>query len=64
MIRGDALADAQSLLPSVDAADTTSSGTTLSVVITGHVDHGKSTVIGRLLADSGALPDGQARADP
>lgn len=31
----------------------------LSVVIGGHVDHGKSTVVGRLLADSGALPDGK-----
>lgn len=31
----------------------------LRFVILGHVDHGKSTVIGRLLADSGALPDGK-----
>jgi bifunctional enzyme CysN/CysC len=31
----------------------------LRVVTAGHVDHGKSTVIGRLLADSGALPDGK-----
>ncbi len=31
----------------------------LHVVIAGHVDHGKSTVIGRLLADHGALPDGK-----
>lgn len=30
-----------------------------SVVIVGHVDHGKSTVIGRLMADSGGLPDGK-----
>jgi bifunctional enzyme CysN/CysC len=31
----------------------------LRVVIVGHVDHGKSTFIGRLLHDSGALPDGK-----
>lgn len=29
------------------------------MVIAGHVDHGKSTVIGRLLADTGSLPDGK-----
>lgn len=31
----------------------------IDIVITGHVDHGKSTVIGRLLADAGTLPDGK-----
>jgi len=31
----------------------------LSVVIAGHVDHGKSTVVGRLLADTGSLPEGK-----
>ncbi len=31
----------------------------LPIVIAGHVDHGKSTVVGRLLADTGALPDGK-----
>lgn len=34
----------------------------LSVVTVGHVDHGKSTVIGRMLADAGALPDGKLEA--
>ncbi|NLE22009.1 MAG: adenylyl-sulfate kinase [Actinobacteria bacterium] len=31
----------------------------LDLVAVGHVDHGKSTVIGRLMADTGALPDGK-----
>ena len=31
----------------------------MSIVIVGHVDHGKSTVVGRLLADSGSLPEGK-----
>ena len=33
--------------------------TQMNIVIAGHVDHGKSTVIGRLLADTGSLPDGK-----
>ena len=31
----------------------------LDIVMVGHVDHGKSTVIGRLLADTGSLPEGK-----
>jgi bifunctional enzyme CysN/CysC len=31
----------------------------MSIVIVGHVDHGKSTVIGRLLADTHSLPEGK-----
>ena len=31
----------------------------MNIVIVGHVDHGKSTVIGRLLADTGSLPEGK-----
>lgn len=37
-----------------------SSGTDqISIVMAGHVDHGKSTVIGRLLAEINALPQGK-----
>ena len=31
----------------------------MDIVFVGHVDHGKSTVIGRLLADTNSLPDGK-----
>ncbi len=31
----------------------------MNIVIAGHVDHGKSTIIGRLLADTGSLPEGK-----
>lgn len=34
----------------------------MNLVVTGHVDHGKSTVVGRLLADTGSLPDGKLEA--
>lgn len=31
----------------------------MNIVIVGHVDHGKSTLVGRLLADTGVLGDGK-----
>lgn len=34
----------------------------MNIVIVGHVDHGKSTVVGRLFADTGALPQGKLEA--
>lgn len=39
----------------VDAA----SARQLKIVIVGHVDHGKSTFVGRLLHDTGSLPEGK-----
>jgi len=34
----------------------------IKLVIAGHVDHGKSTIIGRLLADTNSLPEGKLEA--
>ncbi|MBI2978832.1 MAG: 50S ribosome-binding GTPase, partial [Rhodospirillales bacterium] len=34
----------------------------LNIVVVGHVDHGKSTVIGRLFHDTGSLPEGKLEA--
>jgi len=34
-------------------------GENLNLVVVGHVDHGKSTVIGRMLADTHSLPEGK-----
>jgi len=31
----------------------------MNIVVVGHVDHGKSSIIGRLMADTGSLPDGK-----
>jgi bifunctional enzyme CysN/CysC len=31
----------------------------MNIVIAGHVDHGKSTIIGRMLHDTGSLPEGK-----
>ena len=32
---------------------------TLKIVVVGHVDHGKSTVVGRLIFETGSLPEGK-----
>ena len=38
------------------------SGQRLDIAIVGHVDHGKSTLVGRLLHDTNTLPDGKVEA--
>ncbi len=43
----------------ITATDTQVSQAHLNIVIVGHVDHGKSTLVGRLYADTGSLPDGK-----
>jgi bifunctional enzyme CysN/CysC len=44
------------------SAAPTATSRRLSLVIGGHVDHGKSTIIGRLMADTGSLPEGKLEA--
>ncbi|HET9727083.1 MAG TPA: GTP-binding protein [Gemmatimonadales bacterium] len=50
-----------SIAPSVPAPSVAAPPGTqrMNIVIVGHVDHGKSTVIGRLLADTHSLPEGK-----
>jgi bifunctional enzyme CysN/CysC len=48
--------------PSSDEGRAAAATSTLPIVITGHVDHGKSTIVGRLLADTGSLPEGKLDA--
>ncbi len=36
--------------------------TPFRIVVVGHVDHGKSTLVGRILSETGALPEGKVEA--
>lgn len=43
----------------MNTPSSTLSAAPFPIVVVGHVDHGKSTLIGRLLHDTGSLPDGK-----
>ncbi len=45
-----------------EAIQAPSTALPLKVVIVGHVDHGKSSLIGRLFHDTGSLPEGKAES--
>ena len=45
-----------------DGAAAAAARPSLKIVVVGHVDHGKSTVVGRLIHETGALPDGKLEA--
>ena len=48
--------------PAALAVDRPASKEQLRVVIVGHVDHGKSTLVGRLFHETGMLPEGKFEA--
>jgi bifunctional enzyme CysN/CysC len=48
--------------PAATAAAMEENRQQMNIVVVGHVDHGKSTVVGRLFADTGALPQGKLEA--
>ena len=48
--------------PDMPVADRPMGKEQLRVVIVGHVDHGKSTLVGRLFHDTGMLPEGKFEA--
>jgi bifunctional enzyme CysN/CysC len=50
---------ASTIAPAQPRVDAPAGTQRMNIVIVGHVDHGKSTVIGRLLADTHSLPEGK-----
>jgi bifunctional enzyme CysN/CysC len=48
-------------IPALNRQETTlrDDAAPLRIVVVGHVDHGKSTLVGRILNETGALPDGK-----
>jgi len=46
-------------LSSLPAAASQAERSQLKIVIVGHVDHGKSSLVGRIFHDTGSLPDGK-----
>ena len=53
---------AKTSAPPKTSAESQQSREQMNIVIVGHVDHGKSTVVGRLLSDTGSLPEGKLEA--
>lgn len=51
--------DSAAPLPAPQPAHTAQRGRAFPIVIVGHVDHGKSTLVGRLLHDTDSLPEGK-----
>ncbi len=51
--------DARSSQLAASPAPSVESREQMNIVIVGHVDHGKSTLVGRLLADTNSLPQGK-----
>tara|TARA_R110000824_G_scaffold155226_1_gene327540 strand:- start:94458 stop:96371 length:1914 start_codon:yes stop_codon:yes gene_type:complete len=56
------MTDTTAILQSADAEAVANLRDLMRIVIVGHVDHGKSTLVGRLFHDTGSLPDGRFEA--